>query len=92
MKTAKLVEVCGCDVLSRDGEILKCISCVREMSYSRKSNINAHLKTPKHRNNLQDDGIRAGNEFQNSVGAVNADRKQFNLDLSEALVNAIIPI
>ena len=64
---AKLVEELGCDVLSGDGKILKYIACDQEMSYSRKTNIIAHLKTPRPRNNLQDGGIRAGNEVQKTV-------------------------
>lgn len=32
----KLVEEFGSDVLSGDGEILKCISCGKEISYNRK--------------------------------------------------------
>ena len=89
---AKLVEEFGCDVLSGDEEILECIDCDMEMSYGRKSNTIAQLKKPKHRNNLQDNGIHAWNKVHNTVDAPKADRKQFNLELCEALVNANITI
>lgn len=83
----KMVEEFGSDTLSGDGEILKCIPCNRELNYNRKSNIIAHLATAKHRNNVRD-----GSNDQNNTGEGNEDKKQFNLDLCEALVNANIPI
>ena len=89
---AKLVNEFGSDVLSGVGEKLKCIACDKEMSYSRKSNIGAHLKTLKHKSNLQGGGFPLVNDDQGNVEAVNADRKQFNSDLCEAVVNANIPL
>ena len=49
----------------------------------------SHLKTGKHIENLSDG---ASSSKQDNVDAPSTDRKQFNLDLCEALVDANIPI
>ena len=69
---------------------MKCIACDKEFNCNRKSNIIYHLKTARHRNNAVK-GERS-NEQNNEDGPSTTDRKQFNLDLCEALVDANIPI